>query len=142
MALKYTVVTRKNPLEPNADPKFYAVAKSNMKVSVKDICARISERSSYSKGELEGSINEFLLEAEHVLEEGNIAQLGDLGNFRLSMRTKGANTAERFTRANIIDSKVIFWPGSSLRKLCKSMDYELYKPGEAKKKEEEVLPEE
>lgn len=125
-------------MNPDAQPKYYGLAKSNMKVSVKGICSRISERSSYSKGELEGAINEFLLETEHVLEEGNIAQLGDLGNFRLMVRTNRATEkAEDFTKANIKDAKVYFWPGSSLRKLCKTMDYELYKPNVAEK---EVTP--
>lgn len=128
MSQKYTVVAKKNPSDKDAPLKYYAQAKSNTKVSVKDICKRISERSSYSKGELEGVINEFLLETEHVLEEGNIAQMGDLGNFRLSIRTgSSADTPETFTKANIRDSKIIFWPGSSLRKLCKTMDYMLYK---------------
>lgn len=134
MSQKYTVVAKRNPGEKDAQSKYYAQAKSNMKVSVKDICKRISERSSYSKGELEGTINEFLLETEHVLEEGNIAQMGDLGNFRLSIRTATpAETPEGFTKANIQDSKIIFWPGASLRKLCKTMDYVLYKPGVVEK---------
>lgn len=129
MAQKFTVVARKNPGDKEASPKYYALAKSNMKVSVKGICSRIAERSSYSKGELEGAINEFLLETEHVLEEGNIAQLGDLGNFRLMLRTAlPTDTAADFSKANIGPAKVYFWPGSSLRKLCKTLDYVLYKP--------------
>ncbi len=128
MALKFVVVGKRNPIDAEAASKFYAQAKSGKNVTVKEICARISERSSYSKGELEGVINEFLLETEHVLDEGNIAQLGELGNFRLSIRTGSpTETAEQFTKANIKDSKIIFWPGSSLRKLCKTMDYTLYK---------------
>ncbi|WP_455674750.1 HU family DNA-binding protein [Phocaeicola sp.] len=140
MALKYIITAKKNPLEPNADPKFYGIAKSNMKVSVKDICIRVSERSSYSKGELEGAISEFLLEVEHVLQEGNIAQMGDLGNFRLTIRSTGANTEDRFNKSNIKDCKLIFWPGSSLRKLCKTMDYELYKPATVTVEKEPDLP--
>lgn len=129
MAQKFTVVARRNPGNQDAPAKYYALAKSNMKVSVKGICSRIAERSSYSKGELEGVINEFLLETQHVLEEGNIAQLGELGNFRLIIRTAAAaETAATFTKANIGVAKVHFWPGESLRKLCKTVDYELYKP--------------
>lgn len=57
------------------------------KVDVDEICSRISERSSYSLGELEGAIGEFLLEIKNVLTEGSIAQVGKLGNFRLSLKT-------------------------------------------------------
>lgn len=54
MAQNYTLMARKNLLKPNETPKFYAVARSGRKVTVKEVCKRITERSSYSKGELEG----------------------------------------------------------------------------------------
>ena len=82
MAQNYTLMARKNLLKPDETPKYYAVARSGRKVTVKEVCKRITERSSYSKGELEGCIGEFLLEIVNVLEEGNIVQMGDLGNFR------------------------------------------------------------
>ena len=87
MAQNYTLMARKNLLKPDETPKYYAVARSGRKVTVKEVCKRISERSSYSKGELEGCIGEFLLEIVNVLDEGNIAQMGDLGNFRMSIKT-------------------------------------------------------
>lgn len=87
MAQNYTLMARKNLLKPNETPKFYAVARSGRKVTVKEVCKRITERSSYSKGELEGCIGEFLLEIVNVLDEGNIVQMGDLGNFRMSIKT-------------------------------------------------------
>ena len=61
MAQNYTLMARKNLLKPNETPKYYAVARSGRKVTVKEVCKRITERSSYSKGELEGCIGEFLL---------------------------------------------------------------------------------
>ena len=87
MAQNYTLMARKNLLKPSETPKFYAVARSGRKVTVKEVCKRITECSSYSKGELEGCIGEFLLEIVNVLEEGNIVQMGDLGNFRMSIKT-------------------------------------------------------
>lgn len=59
MAQNYTLMARKNLLKPSETPKFYAVARSGRKVTVKEVCKRITERSSYSKGELEGCIGEF-----------------------------------------------------------------------------------
>ena len=97
MAQNYTLMARKNLLKPDETPKYYAVARSGRKVTVKEVCKRISERSSYSKGELEGCIGEFLLEIVNVLDEGNIAQMGDLGNFRMSIKTgTPTNTVKEF----------------------------------------------
>ena len=128
MAQNYTLMARKNLLKPNETPKFYAVARSGRKVTVKEVCKRITERSSYSKGELEGCIGEFLLEIVNVLEEGNIVQMGDLGNFRMSIKTgTPTDTVKEFKASCIDKGKVLFYPGSDLRKLCKTLDYTLYK---------------
>lgn len=122
MAQNYTLMARKNLLKPDETPKYYAVARSGRKVTVKEVCKRISERSSYSKGELEGCIGEFLLEIVNVLDEGNIAQMGDLGNFRMSIKTgTPTDTVKEFKTSCIDKGKVLFYPGSDLRKLCKTL---------------------
>lgn len=142
MAQNYSLMARKNLLKPNEAPKYYAVARSGRKVTVKEVCKRISERSSYSKGELEGCIGEFLLEIVNVLNEGNIAQVGDLGNFRMSLKTGTPTATEKEFKASCIDKgKVLFFPGSDLRKLCKTLDYALYKSdSKSDPGEDEPLP--
>ena len=130
MAQNYVVMARKNLLKPSEAPKYYAVARSGRKVTVKEVCKRITERSSYSKGELEGCIGEFLLEIVNVLDEGNIVQMGDLGNFRMSLKT--ATCIEK--------GKVLFYPGSDLRKLCKTLDFALYKSDGKPDSGDEPLP--
>lgn len=138
----YIVMARKNLLKPEEAPKYYAVARSGRKVAVKDVCKRISERSSYSKGELEGAIGEFLIEIVNVLQEGNIVQMGDLGNFRMSLKTGTPTATEKEFKSSCIDKgKVLFYPGNDLRKLCKTLDYSLYKGGDDKTgSEDEPLP--
>lgn len=138
---KYIIMSRKNLLKPDEAPKYYAVARSGRKVTVKEVCKRISERSSYSKGELEGCIGEFLLEIVNVLEEGNIVQMGDLGNFRMSIKTGvPTETVKEFNASCIEKGKVLFYPGNDLRKLCKTMDYTLYKSDAKPDAGDEPLP--
>ncbi len=134
MAQKCVVVARKNLVKPDEAPKYYALAKSNKNVTVEGICKRIAERSSYSRGELLGCISEFLIEVEHVLDEGNIAEMSTLGNFSLTARTKTpTSTAEEFKSANILGAKIRFYPGESLRNLCKTVKFEVEHAGEDKK---------
>ena len=142
MAQNYVIMARKNLLKPNEAPKYYAVARSGKKVCVKEVCKRITERSSYSKGELEGCIGEFLLEILNVLEEGNIVQMGDLGNFRMSLKTGTPTVTEKEFKAYCIEKgKVLFHPGSDLQKLCKAMDFTLYKSdSKPDSKDDESLP--
>ena len=117
MAQNYVVMARKNLLKPSEAPKYYAVARSGRKVNVKEVCKRITERSSYSKGELEGCIGEFLLEIVNVLDEGNIVQMGDLGNFRMSLKTATATATEKEFKASCIEKgKVLFYPASCVKR--------------------------
>lgn len=131
MAQKYVVVERKNPLKPQEPAKFYAMARSNRRVDTDEIISRISERSSYSIGELKGCITEFLLEMKNQLALGNIALLGDMGSFRVTIATGNATeTADKFKATTCIKiSRVRFRPGSMLMDMCKAMKYTLIKPG-------------
>ena len=134
---QYVIVPRKNPVKPDESPRYYALARSMRKVDVDEICSRISERSSYSLGELEGAIGEFLLEIKNVLTEGSIAQVGKLGNFRLSLKTgTPTDKPEDFKSANVKSCKVLFHPSLSLLSLCKTMRYTVYRKDEADKTEE------
>ena len=111
-------------------------------MTVKEVCKRITERSSYSKGELEGCIGEFLLEIVNVLDEGNIVQMGDLGNFRMSIKTGTPTDYGKGIQGIVasIKGKVLFYPGSDLRKLCKMLDYTLYKSDSSTDSDKYPLP--
>ena len=133
MAQKYVVVERKNPLKPQEPAKFYAMARSNRRVDTDEVISRVSERSSYSIGELKGCITEFLLEMKNQLSLGNIVLLGDMGSFRV--------TAEKFKAATCIKiSRVRFHPGSMLLDMCKAMKYTQVKKGEGSEGDDVVVP--
>lgn len=142
MSQNYTTVLRKNLAKPQETPRYYAVARSGRAVTIKEVAKRIAERSSYSRGELEGCVSEYLLEILNVLEEGNIVQLGDLGNFRLTIKTASPTlTADEFKVNCIEGGHVVFHPGKELRKLCKGMEYTAAgkaKPDAGGKDEEET----
>ena len=124
MSQSYVTVLRKNLAKPQETPRYYAVARSGRVVSIRDVTKRIAERSSFPRGELEGCVGEFLLEMLNVLEEGNIVQLADMGNFRMTIKTATPTlTADEF-KANCIEGgHVVFHPGKDFRKLCKNMEY-------------------
>lgn len=123
MPQQYVIVARKNPRNPEAPKKFYATSRSLRRVTVEEICKRIGERSSFSTGELEGAINEFLLEIQNVLTEGSIAQIGKLGNFRLVLQSHGAISADEFGKTYIKGCKVNFHPSTYLLDMCRTMKF-------------------
>ena len=136
MAQKYVVVERKNPLKLQEPAKFYAMARSNRRVDTDEVISRVSERSSYSIGELKGCITEFLLEMKNQLSLGNIVLLGDMGSFRVTIVT--GNASETATCIKI--SRVRFHPGSMLLDMCKAMKYTQVKKGEGSEGDDVVVP--
>lgn len=129
MSQQYVVVERKNPIKPQEAAKFYAMARSSRRVDTAEVINRISERSSYSIGELNGCITEFLLEIRNQLELGNIVLMGELGSFRVTIATGTATaTAKEFKAATCIKkARVRFNPGAMLKDMCKSLKYSLYR---------------
>ena len=132
MSQKFVVVKRKNPIKPTLPAKYYAQAVKEKHVTIQEVVKRIAERSSFSMGELNGSITEFLIELKNQLELGNTVGLGELGSFRVTICTgKATEEADKFSALTCIKkSRVRFTPGSMLREMCKAMKYTLYKPGE------------
>ena len=125
---QYVVMSRKNPLKPDEQPKYYALAHGMRTVDLDAICQRISERSSYSLGELEGTIGEFLLEIQNILKEGNIAQVGKLGRFRLTLRTyRPTSTPDDFSNSHVKSCRVLFHPSTKLVEMCKTVKFTPYK---------------
>lgn len=49
------------------------------------------------------------------LRSGNIVQVGEFGNFRLSVTSLGTATEKEFNAARIKKARIVFFPGSSLR---------------------------
>ena len=140
MSQQYVVVERKNPMKPQDAAKYYAMARSSRRVDTDEVIRRISERSSYSMGELNGCITEFLLEIKNQLELGNIVLMGTLGSFRVTIVTGNATaTAKEFKAATCIKkAHVRFNPGAMLKDMCKAMKYSLFKVD--KVEGEEVVP--
>ena len=69
------------------------------------------------------------------LKAGNIVQVGEFGNFRLSLSSEGVEKEEDFSGHLIKKSKIIFSPGKSLRRTNNEMGFE--SADEVAKKEEE-----
>ncbi len=47
------------------------------------------------------------------LRAGRIVQLGEFGNFRLSLSSNGASDKKSFSQADVKGARVIFTPGAS-----------------------------
>jgi predicted histone-like DNA-binding protein len=125
MALKFRKVARK---VLNGDEKgairYYAVAKSAGLSGVDKICKLISARSTVSSADVKAVFDSLAWAMDMELSSGNVVQLGELGNFRLSISSVGMTTKEEVNASKIRKARIIFSPGAVLRNTKQSVSFE------------------
>ena len=124
MAIKFTVSEKGNPSNPAQAKKWYANAKSTGDVAIRALGKEIAARSTVSPADTQAvlvALTEVLVER---LAEGKIVRLGDFGAFQVTIKSEGAETAEKFNASQIKSSKVVFRPGIDLREMQNNLKYE------------------
>ena len=116
MAVKYRTVKRKILTGEEKDKtKVFAIAKTTGVCDLQKLCKLISARSTVSSADVKAVLDGLNWAMDLELQSGNIVQVGELGNFRLSLSSEGANLEEKFDATKIRNANVIFYPGKSLR---------------------------
>ena len=117
MALKFRKVQRKVMVgEEKDDEKTYAVAKASGYCDMEKLCELDSNRSAMSSADVKAVLDSLNWAMGLELRSGNIVQVGEFGNFRMSVRSKGAATEDEFNASNITKARIVFTPGLSLRR--------------------------
>lgn len=116
MALRFRVVKRKVLAGADKDAvKNYAVAKTSGITGLDKMCRLISSRSTVSSADVKAVLDSLNWALDLELGAGNVVQLGELGNFRLSLSSTGTATEEEFDATKIRKARIVFHPGAALR---------------------------
>ncbi len=94
--MKFKVVKKKNP-QNQEQSKFYL---QNVKIGMKttdDICREIANASSLTKGDVLNTLSNLNETIVKWLIEGYSVRLDDLGIFRITLKSTGAEDAEKCT---------------------------------------------
>ena len=124
MSVKFSVIERGNPLQPQHPKKWYANAKSTGDTTLRALGKEIAARSTVSPADTQAvlvALTEVLV--EH-LANGRIVRLGDFGAFQVSLSSAGSVTETGFNASLIKGSKVIFRPGIDIREMQNNLKYE------------------
>ena len=113
--MKYKVIERGNPLQPNAPKKQYASPVNAGKLTIKDFAKEIAGRSSLTRGDVENVLSNFLEELPTFLKVGLSVKLGDFGTMRLNLQSEGVDVGQKYDATKIKGVKVIFTPSSELK---------------------------
>lgn len=121
--MKYRLVEKGNPAKPSDPKKWYALAAYGDKVTQKELSKNLADLSSLSVGDVANVISNLVQELPKILARGGIVQLGELGSFRVTLSSKGADTKQKFSTESI-KPKISFLPGVELKKELESIKYQ------------------
>lgn len=125
MSVKYRLVERPNlgsDKEVTPRKKYAQVIYSDL-VSFEELLGEISE-AGIPSNQVKGVADRMNHLFKKHLAAGRRVQFGEFGNFRYGVGSIGAATEEDFDPTMIKTPKVVFSPGSALRKARKDTDFE------------------
>jgi predicted histone-like DNA-binding protein len=124
MAVKYCVFKQSYDVSKKSDSVYLARAQAAGVLSFDDLCKKIADRSSATKGDvmlvLDGCINVI----KEAIKDGQIVRLGEFGNLNLTISSEGVGEEKEFSAKNITGAKLNFRPGKDLKDVLKDLTYE------------------
>lgn len=90
--IKYVIRSKKNPQKKDV-VKYYPQMASTTPLSLEQIIRRVEKRSTVSSADVKAVLDALQYEVIEALASGSTVRLGDLGSFRLTMKSEGAATA-------------------------------------------------
>lgn len=116
--IDYSIYLQANPLDETAAPKAYAKAQMRENMSFSDFVSHIAGHNGvFSRGTVKGVLSDAVFCLVEQLLEGKKVQLGELGNFWLSLTSTGADSLENFSASNIKEVNIVFTPGEDFENL-------------------------
>ncbi|WP_099464113.1 HU family DNA-binding protein [Parabacteroides provencensis] len=124
MAQGFKLVQRPSrPGVRGSEKKNYAVSINNGISGLKHLCKMIAARSTVSSADVKAVLDNLNFVMDMELQEGRIVQLGELGNFRMSVSSDGVTDVRDFDQTMLRKPKLIFTPGSELRETKNALEY-------------------
>ena len=123
--LDYSVSSRRNPMDKDAAPRFYASAQCNKVVSLDEFAKHIASHGSVYKRADIGAVLTMAVDClREMLLNGYKVGLGDLGSFYVSLSSEGTATPNDFNPAIHIKSVNVIWErGTDFNNLKDEAEY-------------------
>ena len=134
--LKYRMVTRLNPHNKSEQPKWYAKSVQDRTIEFEDLVTHMSEHNSpYSRGVIHGVLTDMLDCVKELVLDGKSVRLGDLGLFSVGLKTKGAESRDKWAVASHVQGVTLnvrntkTWSNAELRKQTTLQELTAYDDG-------------
>lgn len=130
--LRYKLVQRKDMSKGALEgSKLYYPQVINLgRVSFDSLCEEVAEQSSLTSGDIKNCMDRLINCLVRHLKEGRSVDCGDLGSFRINIRSTGADTPEAYDAATMMRKpSVQYYLGKKLRDMQDTgVQYERYTP--------------
>nr|WP_320039505.1 HU family DNA-binding protein [uncultured Bacteroides sp.] len=123
MAVRFSVVPKKNPSKSSEPAKFYAQAQGHGDMDFDEICKDVDSRCTATPADVAAVLKALLTTMETSLGKSEIIRLGDFGSFQIAVSSTGTVTKEEFNSSLIKKARISFRPGKLLTKMLKTLDY-------------------
>lgn len=130
--LKYKLVQRKDMTRGALEGSkiYYPQVINQGRVSFDSLCEEVAEQSSLTSGDIKNCMDRLINCLVRHLKEGRSVDCGDLGSFRINIRSTGADTPEAYDAATMMRKpSVQYYLGKKLRDMQDTgVQYERYTP--------------
>lgn len=126
MPIFYIVQPRKNPLNKQADPKYYLIAKSWDHVTRDVLLEDMVRNTSLTTNEAAAGMDYLFNSIPRYLRHGLTVQLGPLGYFKTTIQSQGVEDPDDATPETIKGIKLRFVPGRAIREEIRNLPVEIY----------------
>ncbi|MBT0551442.1 HU family DNA-binding protein [Riemerella anatipestifer] len=125
MSIKYKTIQKAQPgVAGGGDKKFYASPVYQGEKTLEGLTKDIEKISTVSGADIRAVLYALVDVMQTSLSEGRIVRLGELGSMRVSLSSEGKAKEEEVTSAAIKSAKVLFTPGSDLKKMLQTLKFE------------------
>ncbi|MDY3521899.1 HU family DNA-binding protein [Riemerella anatipestifer] len=125
MSIKYKTIQKAQPgVAGGGDKKFYASPVYQGEKTLEGLTKDIEKISTVSGADIRAVLYALVDVMQNSLSEGRIVRLGELGSMRVSLSSEGKAKEEEVTSAAVKSAKVLFTPGSDLKKMLQTLKFE------------------
>ena len=122
--MKYGLIQKANPLEPENERKWYASPVKAGTINNYQLSKGIAGKSSLTRGDVMNVIENMVDEIPKYLIEGFSVNLNNFGTLRLSLSSEGVMSPDQFSSANIRNMRVVFTPSPEFKSALQKIDFE------------------
>lgn len=124
MAIEYKVIERSVIGGPDKGKKrFYASANSTGTTNLDALSREIERTSTVSGADIRAVLYALLEIIPDHLQAGNVVQLGEIGNFRITLSSSGEETAEAVGAKSVKGARITFAPGKKFKQVLNNLSY-------------------